>query len=360
MAVSGRYISCKRAIDRVYQDAGLEVNIEEAIEWVGDVLDFIGSPLLLKTIVTNGLADEDGIVYSPVPIVSYRAAIPLNLHEIKMVADYESKQMLYEITDPLYKSYGSLDYPNLLEETSYIANNNYIFTGYETGFLELAYTAYALDTEGFPLVPDDTRVTRALTTYIARNIDYRNWRAGRLSGDVFKYSDREYLFAVASASNKVAIPSIDRMDSWMRARIQLMPRLKLHQTAFRHPLTTNIQLHPQNLNDRVRVIGDAQSVILNLTLYGVTVSNSTNLVLYWNFTNSGTTRLINFYSTAAKTAGVLVAHATGAVLNGNVLNVAVTADNTSGISGNVTINISSSGVIDDTDSSNMVVLINPV
>ena len=360
MAISGRYISCKRAIDRVYQDAGLEVNIEEAIEWVGDVLDFIGSPLLLKTVVTNGLADEDGIVNSPVPIVSYRAEIPLNLHEIKMIADYESKQMLYEITDPLYKSYSSADFPNLLEETSYIANNNFIFTGYETGFLEIAYTAYALDEEGVPLVPDDTRVTRALTTYIARNIDYRNWRAGRVSGDIFKYSDREYMFAIASASNKVNIPSIDKMDSWMRARVQLMPRLKLHQTAFRHPLTTNIQLHPQNLNDRVRVSGDAQSVILNLTLYGVTVSNSTNLVLYWNLINSGTTRTINFYSTSTKTVGVLVAHASAAILNGNMLNVAVTADNTSGISGDVTINISSTGVMDDTDSANMVVLINPI
>jgi hypothetical protein len=360
MSLSGRYISCKRAIDRVYQDYNLEVDIEEAIEWTGDVLDFIGCPLMLKNIVTNGVPDEDGIVHSPVPISSYRAPIPLDLHEILGILDYESKQCLYGITDTFYKSYASLDYPNLLEETSYAVNNNYIFTGYESGYLEISYKAFALDAEGYPLVPDDTKITRAITSYIGRNIDRRNWRAGRVSGEVFKESDKEYMWAIASASSKANIPSIAEMESWQRARIQLLPRIKLFQTAFRQPQTTNIQLHVENLQDRVQVVGDAQSVILDLSLYGVTALNSTNLVLNWNLLNTGlgnNTRTINIYKNNTKTAPNLVAHVTGQILNGNMLNLIVVADNSSGITGNVTLNISTLGVVDDTDQGNLIVFV---
>ena len=360
MSLSGRWVSCKRAIDKVYQDHNLQVNIEEAIEWTGEVLDLIGCPLMLKDIVTNGVPDENGTVHSPVPISAYRAPIPIDVHEITGILDFESKTHLYGITDPFYKSYSSTDFPNMLQETSYTTNNNYIFVGYESGYLEISYKAFALDTEGFPLVPDDTKVIRAISNAIARNIDYRDWRAGRTNRDVFMYSDKEYMWAIGAASSKVNIPSIPEMESWMRAKLTILPRIRLFQTAFRQAPSTNTVLHTQNLQDRVQVVGDSQSVILDLSLYGVTALNSTNLVLNWNLLNTGlgsNTRTINIYKSTTKTAPNLVAHVTGQILNGNMLNLPVVADNSSGITGNVTVSISPLGVTDDTDSANMIVFI---
>lgn len=360
MSLSGRFISCKRAIDKVYQDHNLQVNIEEAIEWTGEILDLIGCSLMLKDVVTNGVPDEDGVVHSPVPISAYRAPIPIDVHEITGILDFESKTNLYGVTDPFYKSYSSTDYPNMLQETSYTKNNNYIFLGYESGYLEISYKAFALDIEGFPLVPDDTKVVRAIADGIARNIDYRDWRAGRTADKVFTYSDKQYMWSIGAASSKVNIPSIPEMESWMRAKLTILPRLRLFQTAFRQGPVSNIALHTQNLQDRVQVVGDVQSVILELSLYGVTALNSMNLVLNWSLLNTGlgsNTRTINMYKNNTKTTPNLVAHVTGQILNGNMLNLPVVADNSSGITGNVNVNISPSGVVDDTDLGNMIVFV---
>lgn len=354
-----KWISCKRSIDRVYQDAGLEVNISDAIEWVGDVLDFVGQPLLLKNIVTNGVTDEDGITHPPIPIVAYRASIPTDLHKVIGVLDYETKKSLYEITDSFFKSYGSQDFPNLLQEGSYTVNNNYFFTGYESGYLEVSYSAYALDNEGFPLIPDNTRLVRAITSYIIERLDYRLLRSGRITPNLYNESYKKYCFDIGSAYNAVNIPSVDGMESWKRARIQLIPRIKLHALAFRQPdrYTTSNMLN--KINDRFSIVGDVQSVLLNVSIYGISATNSTNSVLFWNFINSGNSRTLNIYSNVAKTIGYLVAHCTANVLDGNTLVATVLADNSSGLSGILTFNISQSGVINDTDSGNLIVVTKP-
>lgn len=235
MALNGRYISSRRAIDRVYQDAGLEVNNTEAIEWIGDVLDFIGAPILYKTVVTNGLEDEDGVTHPPIDVIAYRAEIPIDLHKIVGCLDYDTKRPLYETTDEFYKSYPSQVYPNMIPEGSYIANNSHIFTSYETGKLELAYSAYKLDEEGFPMIPDETKVVRAVTSYITERLDYRSFRVGRVSPQIYQQSKQDRAFDIGSATMKVDIPSIDRMESWKRMTINLMPRLNLHATGFRQP-----------------------------------------------------------------------------------------------------------------------------
>jgi hypothetical protein len=149
--------------------------------------------------------------------------------------DYDTKRALYGTTDTFYKSYSSADYPNMIPEGSYITNNSHIFTSFETGTLELAYSAYMLDSDGFPMVPDDTRITRAITSYITERLDYRAFRVGRITSQVYEQSKKDRYFDIGSATMKVDIPSIDGMESWKRLTINLMPRLKLHQTSFRSP-----------------------------------------------------------------------------------------------------------------------------
>jgi hypothetical protein len=109
---------------------------------------------------------------------------------------------------------------------------------------------------------------------------------------------------------------------------------------------------------KVDVIGDAQSIITSMSLYGVNGSNSTNNVLYWDFIVSGTTRTINIYSNVAKTVGYLVAHATGLILDGNTLKITLVADNTSGLTGDITFSIPTAGAISDTSSANLIIFYN--
>lgn len=92
------------------------------------------------------------------------------------------------------------------------------------------------------------------------------------------------------------------------------------------------------------ISGDAAAQLSACTLYGVKSTNSLHWRLFWTLTNSGTTRTFNIYRDSAKT--ILVAHGSrtgdGAIT--------LTADNSSGITGTITVTYTA----DDTDSSNYV------
>lgn len=91
--------------------------------------------------------------------------------------------------------------------------------------------------------------------------------------------------------------------------------------------------------------GDASTQLSGWTFSGYSLSNTDALKLYWNLSNSGTTRTVSAYKDSAKAAANLVAQGTR---TGDGI-VTLAAQNTSGLSGSVTV----AYTIDDTDAANI-------
>jgi hypothetical protein len=321
MALTGKFTSAKRAIDRVYQDAGLEVNLVEAVEWIGDVLDLIGAPIMYKTCITNGLEDEDGVTHPPIDIISYRGELPVDLHKIVGAIDFDTKRELYEITDIAYKSYQSQEFPNMIPEGSYTTNNSHIFTSYETGRVEMVYSAYKLDEFGLPMIPEDTKVVRAVTSYITERLDYRAFRVGRVTPQIYQQSKQDRHFDIGAATMRVDIPSIDGMESWKRVTINLMPRLNLHATGFRQPAKntyspmgvggTNNSISSQIPLDLTNTLTHLMSYSLNWKITEVTLP--TGITYTITFVDDSTTYTLG--DTIIGLREILITVSTNCILN---------------------------------------------
>ncbi|MHB8096046.1 MAG: hypothetical protein ACYDEI_00110 [Erysipelotrichaceae bacterium] len=95
--------------------------------------------------------------------------------------------------------------------------------------------------------------------------------------------------------------------------------------------------------------GDTANQLSSWSFTGATSSNTDNGRLYWSFTKVSTTHTVSIYKDKGKVAGSLVAQYSNTSIGAQTL----TAQNSSGLSGSVTI---ATWTVDDTDNSNVLML----
>ena len=124
----------------------------------------------------------------------------------------------------------------------YKLNDNYIFTNFKNGFVEMTYKAYPIDNMGMPMVPDNIRFIKAVEWYLISRIDYKRWRTTRSPSDqkIWEVSDREALWYIASARSAARAPSVDMMESIKRMLMRSIVKINEHNTGFKN---TNVNEH---------------------------------------------------------------------------------------------------------------------
>jgi len=282
MAYNGRYISIHQVVENVFRDAGFDkVDWESAIAWTVQLMGKIGITYQYIEIDTNG----EGYNPPPISVENYRGMLPTGFVNIKsarrvqiddlgnivdfrpMIAStdvYHQTNLEEEYNNPTaydpvarvtnftLDEYGDLEaednfiqqdkinYTNTLPNT-YKIQGDYIFTDFKEGNIELVYTSYPIDNEGFPMIPDDEKYISALEYYITYKLDWKRWRRNPASPGlkaVVNDSEQQYLFAVASARTKAHIPSVDQMESLKNMWLRSIPKPNEHSNGFK---TLNIQ-----------------------------------------------------------------------------------------------------------------------
>ena len=156
-----KYVSVETIIAGVYRDLGLssQINYEDAVEWIGEVIELMALPYQYL----------DKIAY--LKIQDSRAELPCDL--LYLVSVNGSNEiddncpnklnyfpMRYS-TDTFHHRYcESLSCNN--GDITYTLNDNFIFPNFEEGSLALAYNAVPTDKRGFPLIPSEVKIKRAV------------------------------------------------------------------------------------------------------------------------------------------------------------------------------------------------------
>ncbi len=276
MALNGNFVSFQSIIERVYRNAGYQtIDWIEAIEHIADVIGLIGAREAYQTITTNSLNGNP----APLTIVDYRASLPsgyvslVAARKIQVNDDGTISRfypMIYNsdlfFQSPIKKihedispgTYNTTEWtgedgeytptPIIVEGSavstsreyvySYRINNTLMETNFEDGFVELVYNGFVTDDHGYPMIPDDIKYIKAVEAYLIERIDYKKWRCGDLPDKVYRHSEQERDWYIAAARNKVAMPSIDRMESLKNQWLRSIPRHNEHATGFRY---TNVQ-----------------------------------------------------------------------------------------------------------------------
>jgi hypothetical protein len=275
--------SSKAVIRKIFRDLkpGDDNWIDDAIEWIGEALEHIGSAtqLLQKqcvlTVANHKVLLPTDLYYinqvainnsvSPVSSTELDTLID-KVKELKdqiVVAqadglEYSSTtNTLNEINNRIvvlenvyFKStntlqplqYGASNFhrsmhcddcvnENVNYEDTYIIDNEYIKTSFESGKICLSYMAFPTDEDCYPLVPDDISFSEALFWYVYKKIllsrpDFKN------NGINYVTAEQQWKYYCTQARNAANYPDIDRYESFMNQWVRLIPNINRHDVGF--------------------------------------------------------------------------------------------------------------------------------
>lgn len=223
----------------------------DAVEWIGEALDFIGY---------HGIFDHKT---ETVSVSDFRAEFPCDLYSLIQV-EHNGQALVYGTDTAAYDTNRTTassptaengvytaavvadtnptdDHSSpafSLQSTAnrrggaadyYLVNAGYIVTSFEEGDIKLHYTAYPVDANGFPMVPDNIYVKQALEWYIIRQM-----MMGGYIHPVFNWqiADQKWGHYCVAAQNDLAYPSIDKMETMKNMFVRLIPNMNAHSDFF--------------------------------------------------------------------------------------------------------------------------------
>lgn len=254
-----KYVTSREVIDKFFGDTGYEedVPLADVIRWISEALDKIG----VKMQYIRKIAGDKSCPF--LTIVNHKAQLPCDFFKLEQIAINGMpaiasrgtfhhlvgkdcctvEELLNQVTSTYTDNFGnefevSAAIGGLGRYTSqieYDINDNFITTNVKEGIICMAYLAYPIDFEGFPMIPDDVYYIEAVAAYIRKMLDYRQWRKqpNQANSNIKQDSDREWYWYVGAAKGAGQFPDNSTMESWANSVVNIIPKLPRHNRFYK-------------------------------------------------------------------------------------------------------------------------------
>lgn len=211
----------RRILDRVKRHPMmLDIPFEAAVEHTVDFIQLMGTPALY----------EEKTAF--IDIEDWRGQLPCDFEQmiqVRTASDHAPGMIYRQSGHSFHMSENKI--PNSGELT-YKIQGMVIFTSTKDTDIEIAYRAFAVDDEGYPLLPDNVSFLRGLESYIKMKWFEIKYDEGKLSQAVMDRADREYAWAAGDAQSEFSRLSLDGAETLFNSFKTLLPRNNQHWKAF--------------------------------------------------------------------------------------------------------------------------------
>lgn len=213
-----KYISIKVIMDKLLRHPMLQgLSLEAAIDYAVDFMRIVGCPAIFteKTEV--------------IPIECYKGLLPCDFYDIIQVRGNNS--VYRHSTDSFHMS-NNKQHAQHSRDLTYKIQGDYIFTSLKEGEIEIAYTAIETDEDGFPIIPDNSKFTRALEAYIKKEWFTILFDMGQIQPAVLQNTQQQYAWAVGACESEFQKLSLDKAESFFNSWRTLVIRDREHSKGF--------------------------------------------------------------------------------------------------------------------------------
>lgn len=203
--ITQKTVSIKSIVAKVYRDLNLqeEERFLDIFEWCGEALQHINvgleayhhDPICVDIDCYQGMLPED--VY----LVTY---VTHNNTALKPITGFKSHIDVYQ---------------------GYEVIGPYIRTTFKEGEIKVFYDAYPVDSEGFPLIPDDISFKEALYRYCIMKLKYPDYLNGKVGQSMYTDMCTKWEDYCAQASSKAKMPGLGSMENIKNGTLRLIPKL---------------------------------------------------------------------------------------------------------------------------------------
>lgn len=210
-----------------------DIPFETAIDYAVDFMRIVGIP--------KSFVDKTAII----DIHNYRGELPCDFYKMIQVRLYEYdvcgstrhrgipelSSVFRYTTDSFHMS---PDKPKVSELTYKLQGTCIFIAPLEECKIEISYKAMPVDEDGYPLIPDDSSYSRALTAFIKKEWFTIQFDQGKITQQAMQKADQDYAWAVGQAQSSMIMPSIDEMQALANMWNTLIPRHQDHRKGFLH------------------------------------------------------------------------------------------------------------------------------
>lgn len=218
-----KYISIKVILDNILDHPLLkDVSLERAVNHTINFIRIVGCPRIYT--------EKTKII----TIENYRGLMPCDFDEVIQVRMKSGDEISHRVFRHATDSFHMSEAKDMPEELTYKIQGNVIFTSLKDGSIEISYRAIHIDSEGYPLIPDNSSFTRALELYIKKQYFTILFDLGKITPAVYNNVLQEYAWAVGQAQSDLVRPTIDEMQSITNMWNKLLPDNKSHNSGFNY------------------------------------------------------------------------------------------------------------------------------
>lgn len=215
----------RRILDRMMRHPMMrDIPFETAVEYTVDYISLMGVPALYE--------EKTAIV----PIKDWQGKLPCDFEQmiqVRMAGKHpgSAPHPTYRYSDHSFHLSPDKN-PASFGELTYMIQGMCIFTSTKDVDLEIAYRAFAIDDEGYPLLPDNPSFLRGLEAYIKMKWFEIKFDEGKISQAVMDRADMEYMWSTGDAQSEFARLDLDKAETLFNSFKMLLPRNNEHWRAF--------------------------------------------------------------------------------------------------------------------------------
>ena len=209
-----------------------DIPFETAVEYAVDFISLMGTPAIYteKTAIVEVRKWKGELPCDFVNMIQVRVA-PVQ-HDGRWAKDYPLPPLVYRYSGHSFHMSDFKPSAGLTGELTYKTQGMVIFTSTKNVDVEIAYTAFATDDEGYPLLPDNTSFLRGLENYIKLQWFTIKFDMGEISKEVFEHAQQEYCWSAGDAQSEFSRLDLDKAATLFNSFKTLLPRNSEHWKAF--------------------------------------------------------------------------------------------------------------------------------
>lgn len=216
-----RYISLREILDNLLDHPMLQsLSFERAVNYTVHFMRICGMPRQFEEKTT--IIDID----------NHRGVLPCDYDSVIQVRTTDECSHRHRVFRHTTDSFHMSEDKGKSYDLTYKIQGNIIFTSMKEGRIEMAYNSFAVDDEGYPLIPDNSPFIRALELYIKKQVFTILFDQGKLAQPVLQNVQQEYAFAVGQAQSDMVSLTIDQMQALTNSLNTLLPRVNEHKKGF--------------------------------------------------------------------------------------------------------------------------------
>lgn len=226
-----KFISLKVIIDRIMMSPLYNsIRFDSAILWAVDIINLIEVPEFFR--------EKSQII----KVEDYRCLLPydyVTITKINLTTDGDGlpqRKAMKTSSDPYLKGYplrkSSMDQREV--ELDYRVEGDYLYTGIESGTIEVAYKALPLDSDNYIMIPDNIFIIRAVESYIKLQYLKILYDMDEITRDKVESMEVDYVWAIGQAQAQRQFENLDKLESVKNAISRLVLLKNVHETDYRY------------------------------------------------------------------------------------------------------------------------------